>query len=110
MSQWFEDGVYYIQTELCSYSLKYILQRKPIWLTLGWRHCTPVLLEVIPQEWELVNTWHRNSPVELKIYSGYEIYDKFIKLDQILDSMCVPIHSTRLECSQLPHYYRRYPR
>ncbi|CAG2176497.1 unnamed protein product, partial [Oppiella nova] len=87
------------------------------WLTLGWRHCISVLLEVIPQEWELDNTWHRksnckpnihrkqifiawHSPIELIIYSGNEIYDKFIKLDQIIDSMCVPIHSTRPECSQ----------
>ncbi|CAG2181979.1 unnamed protein product, partial [Oppiella nova] len=68
-------------------------------VTLGWRHFTPVRLEVIPQELVLVNTWHPNSP-ELSIYSEYEIYDKFIKLDQIIDSMCVPVHSTRPESSQ----------
>ncbi|CAG2162176.1 unnamed protein product [Oppiella nova] len=48
---------------------------------------------------KLFNLNNFNSP-ELIIYSGYEIYDKFIKLDQIIDSMCVPIHSTRPECSQ----------
>ncbi|CAG2171109.1 unnamed protein product [Oppiella nova] len=91
--------------ELCSHSLQNILQHKPQLLTLGWHHCTPVLLELIPQEWELFNTWHRNSPVELNIYAEYEIYDKFIKLDLILDSMCVPIHSTRPECSQVLSEY-----
>jgi len=45
------------------------------------------------------------SSPELSIYSGYEIYDKFIKLDQIIDSMCVPIHSTRPECSQVLSEY-----
>ena len=45
------------------------------------------------------------SSPELSIYLGYEIYDKFIKLDQIIDSMCVPIHSTRPECSQVLSEY-----
>ncbi|CAG2165917.1 unnamed protein product [Oppiella nova] len=49
---------------------------------------------------KLFNFNEFNSP-ELSIYSGYEIYDKLIKLDQIIDSMCVAIHSTRPECSQI---------
>ncbi|CAG2166624.1 unnamed protein product [Oppiella nova] len=68
-------------------------------VTLDWHHCTQIPLEIIPQEWKLYNTWHRNSS-ELSIYSGYEIYDKFIKLDQVIDSMTAIILSNRPECSQ----------
>ena len=48
------------------------------------------------------------SSPELSIYSGYEIYNKFIKLDQIIDSMCVAIHSTRPECRQVLDKYNEW--
>ena len=44
----------------------------------------------------------------MSIYSEYEIYDKFIKLDQIIDSMCVPIHSTRPKSSQVLSEYNEW--
>ncbi|CAG2170518.1 unnamed protein product [Oppiella nova] len=49
----------------------------------------------------LAKNVRKGSSLELSIYSGYEIYEKFIKLDQIIDSMSAVIDTRRPECSPL---------